>query len=169
MPTSAPLSECRWRYNGPVRPRIYIDTSVIGGCEDEEFRGYSRQLVARFVRGEAVMVLSELTVRELALAPPTVRAVVQAVPPGQVEMLALTPEADELARSYLAEGVVGASMLIDAQHIAIASVSKVDVLVSWNFKHIVNLQRIHGYNAVNLRHGYPLLEIRSPREVLGDD
>jgi len=108
-------------------------------------------------------------VRELALAPPTVRAVVQAVPPGQVEMLALTPEADELARSYLAEGVVGASMLIDAQHIAIASVSKVDVLVSWNFKHIVNLQRIHGYNAVNLRHGYPLLEIRSPREVLGDD
>ena len=55
---------------------------------------------------------------------------------------------------------------VDAQHIAIATISRVEVLVSWNFRHIVNLQRIRGYNAVNLRDGYPLLEIRTPQEVI---
>ena len=60
-------------------------------------------------------------------------------------------------------------MRADAQHIAIATVGRVDVLVSWNFKHIVNLQRIRGYNSVNLREGYPLVEIRTPREVLSDE
>ena len=58
---------------------------------------------------------------------------------------------------------------MDAQHIALATKSRVDVLVSWNFKHIVNLERIHGYNSVNLRRGYPQLEIRTPREVVGDE
>ena len=47
--------------------------------------------------------------------------------------------------------------------------ARVDVLVSWNFKHMVNLRRIHGYNSVNLRRGYPTLEIRAPREVLSDE
>ncbi len=44
-----------------------------------------------------------------------------------------------------------------------------DVLVSWNFRHIVNLARIRGYNSVNLRQGYPVLEIRSPLEVFFDE
>lgn len=66
-------------------------------------------------------------------------------------------------------GAVGAGMRVDALHIALATVARVDVLVSWNFKHIVNLRRIHAYNAVNLKRGYPLLEIRSPREVIGDE
>jgi hypothetical protein len=60
-------------------------------------------------------------------------------------------------------------MRADAQHIAIATVARVDVLVSWNFRHIVNLQRIRGYNSVNLRMGYPMIEIRTPREVLADE
>jgi hypothetical protein len=67
---------------------------------------------------------------------------------------------------YISEGIVGSSSLVDAQHIAIATVARVDVLASWNFKHTVNLQRIRGYNSVNLRHSYPLLEIRTPREVM---
>jgi hypothetical protein len=66
-------------------------------------------------------------------------------------------------------GVIAAKMRADAQHIAIATVGRVDVLVNWNFKHIVNLRRIHGYNSVNLREGYPLIEIRTPREVLSDE
>jgi len=71
-----------------------------------------------------------------------------------------------IARHYIEEGVVSEEYLVDAQHIAIATVSRVDVLVSWNFKHIVNLSKIRVYNSVNLKYGYPLLEIRSPREVL---
>lgn len=93
----------------------------------------------------------------------------RAVPDGHVEFLRLTEPAAELAQRYLAERVLGPGMLADAEHIAMASVARVDVLVSWNFKHIVNLQRIHGYHDVNRRLGYPALEIRTPREVLGDE
>lgn len=75
-------------------------------------------------------------------------------------------EASALAEEYLTAGVIGSAHLEDARHIATATVQRVDVLVSWNFKHIVNLDRIRGYNSVNLRLGYALLEIRSPQEVL---
>jgi hypothetical protein len=80
--------------------------------------------------------------------------------------LDLTEEALELAERHIEAGVIGGAKRVDAQHIATATVHRVDVLVSWNFKHIVNLERIRGYNSVNLRNGYPLLEIRTPQEVL---
>jgi hypothetical protein len=83
-----------------------------------------------------------------------------------LEEVTFDAEASELAQRYLAAGVIGAPHLADARHIATATIKRVDVLVSWNFKHIVNLDRIHGYNSVNLRLGYAILEIRSPQEVL---
>ena len=98
--------------------------------------------------------------------PREVRKHLAAVPEAHIEMLQLGAEATELAEAYISEGVIAARMRSDAQHIALATVARVDVLVSWNFKHIVNLFRIHGYNSVNLRRGYPTLEIRAPREVL---
>jgi hypothetical protein len=122
-----------------------------------------------FVRGERVLVLSSLTVQELAVAPAAVRRRLASVPEAHIETLQLDAEARDLAEAYLSAGVLTVRMRADAQHIAIASVARVDVLVSWNFKHIVNLQRIHGYNSVNLRQGYPLIEIRTPREVLSDE
>ena len=149
--------------------RIYTDTSVIGGCEDEEFRVYSRRLMDAFVRGDLRLVLSELTLRELEPAPLAVRQVLATVPESSIEVVRLTPAADELARRYLAEGILKANMLADAQHIAMATVANVDALVSWNFRHVVNLPRIHGYHGVNAKLGYPTIEIRSPREVLGDE
>lgn len=149
--------------------RIYTDTSVIGGCEDEEFRVHSRRLMDAFIRGDLRLVLSELTLRELAPAPPTVREVLATVPDGHIEVVRLTPAADELARRYLAEGILKANMLADAQHIAMATVANVDALVSWNFRHVVNLPRIHEYHRVNVKLGYPTIEIRSPREVLADE
>ena len=149
--------------------RIYTDTSVIGGCEDDEFRVHSRRLMDAFARGELRLVLSELTLRELAPAPLPVREVVASIPESNIEVVRLTPEADELARQYLAEGILPSNMLADAQHIAMASVASVDALVSWNFRHVVNLSRIHGYHGVNAKLGYALVEIRSPREVLSDE
>ena len=83
--------------------------------------------------------------------------------------LSLSSEAEELATAYIDDGAIGARMRADALHIALATVARVDVLVSWNFKHIVNLKRIHAYNSVNLKKGYPLLEIPTPREVPGDE
>jgi hypothetical protein len=152
-----------------MKPRIYIDTSVIGGCEDEEFAEDSLRLLECFVGGQFVLVISTLTLQELADAPESVRRRFASVPESHIETLGLDAEARELAEAYIAEGVIASKMRADAQHIAIATVARVDVLVSWNFKHIVNLTRIHGYNSVNLRSGYPMIEIRAPREVLPDE
>lgn len=152
-----------------MKPRIYTDTSVLGGCEDEVFREPSRRLLAAFERGELMLVLSELTVRELETAPEPVRMVLGRVPAAHMEILALSREAEDLAAAYIKEGALSLRMRADALHIAVATVGRVDVLVSWNFKHIVNLKRIHAFNAVNLKSGYPMLEIRSPREVPGDE
>jgi len=152
-----------------MKTRIYGDTSVLGGCEDQEFRQYSRRLLDAFIQGDYTLVLSDLTIRELETAPEAVRDLLDSVPESNVEVVAISPEVDELAASYIEEGAVSSRMRADALHIALATVARVDVLVSWNFRHIVNLRRIRAYNAVNLKRGYPLLEIRSPRELLGDE
>jgi hypothetical protein len=149
-----------------VRRRIYTDTSTVGGCLDEEFTVYSTQLFDRFRAALDTLVLSDLTLAELEGAPLRVREVLRTVPKDVVEEVSFDAEASGLAQEYLAVGVIGPAHLEDARHIATATVQRVDVLVSWNFKHIVNLDRIRGYNSVNLRLGYALLEIRSPQEVL---
>ena len=121
--------------------RVYTDTSVLGGCEDEEFAEHSVRLMESFVRGERVLVLSSLTVQELAAAPAGVRRRLASVPEAHIETLELDAEAKDLAEAYISAGVLTAKMRADAQHIAIATAARVDVLVSWNFKHIVNLQQ----------------------------
>ena len=111
----------------------------------------------------------QLTIRELENAPTEVRILLGRIPSSHIEALALSTEAEDLAAAYIRDGAIGVRMRADALHIALATVARVDVLVSWNFKHIVNLKKIHAYNAVNLKRGYPLLEIRTPREVPGDE
>lgn len=129
---------------------IYADTSVIGGCEDEEFSAVTRRLWAKFRTGEYILVISDLTLQEIDAAPPGVRRHLEDTPASHQIQVRLSAEAKELADAYLAHGVVGPGSLADAIHVALATVSGVDVLVSWNFKHIVNLGRIRLFNAVNL-------------------
>ncbi|MBI2571098.1 MAG: PIN domain protein [Candidatus Schekmanbacteria bacterium] len=149
--------------------RVYVDTSVIGGCLDDEFRTPSIRLFDRSRAGDAVLVISDTTLAELASAPPEVRKVIENLPRECMELVHQDAESEALAEQYIKQAVVSRRMLADAQHIAVATVARVDVLVSWNFRHIVNLDRIHGFNAVNLRAGYPMLEIRSPLEIWKDD
>ena len=149
-----------------MKRRIYTDTSVIGGCLDAEFRGPSLELLDLFKSGKAVVVLSDLTRLELDAAPVTVRRVLNEVAEANREYVELTEEAAKLANRYIEERVLGRSKRVDAQHIAVATLARLDVLVSWNFRHIVNLDRIRGYNSINMRYGYPLIEIRTPREVI---
>ena len=85
------------------------------------------------------------------------------------EFIELTDEAKKLARDYINDGNISEKYIVDAQHISIATVYKVDVVVSWNFKHMVNLEKIRIYNSINMRYGYPQIEIRSPREVLREE
>ena len=152
-----------------MKPRIYADTSVVGGAEDIEFRDASRRLLEAFRRGDMTLVISELTLRELEPAPAGVRDALGRIPTELIEVLPVSREAEDLASAYVADGAIGGRMRADALHIAIATIARVDVLVGWNFKHIVNLTRIHAYNAVNLKRGHPLLEIRTPQEVVEDE
>jgi hypothetical protein len=143
-----------------------VDTSVIGGCLDNEFEEYSNQLFEEFIVGKKRLVISDLVLFELEGAPENVREVLNKVAEDSIEYIFLNEESISLANAYLKEGVIAENSLSDARHIAIATVERVDVLVSWNFKHIVNLNRIHLINSVNLKLGYPILEIRSPLEVI---
>ena len=149
-----------------MKRRIYTDTSVIGGCLDQEFADASLRLLQEFETGETIIVLSDLTILELKKAPAQVRAVLERIPEEYRGFVETTEEATILAKRYIETGIIGPGKWADTIHIALATIVRVDVLVSWNFKHIVNLQRIHGYNSVNLRFGYPMLEIRTPREVV---
>jgi len=149
-----------------VKQRVYIDTSVVGGYFDEEFKSVTVQLFQRWEAGELLFVVSDLLDLELLNAPIRVRELLNSFPTALFERIEFTREADQLEQDYIRAGVVGLTSLEDCRHIALASIHKVDVLASWNFKHIVNLDRIKGYNSVNLRMGYAMLEIRSPHDLI---
>jgi hypothetical protein len=80
--------------------------------------------------------------------------------------IGISDEAIQLAETYITEGALTGKSYNDALHIALATIYNAGVLASWNFKHIVNLERIRLYNSINLRHGYKMIEIRTPREIL---
>ena len=149
-----------------IKPRIYIDTSVIGGCFDSEFKEWSDKLFEEFKTGIKKAIISDITLDELSFARDEVKKQINFIPEHFKEHILNNQETEELASQYIKEKVVTKKFYEDALHIAIATVYKVDVLVSWNFRHIVNLDKIRMYNAVNLKNGYSLIEIRNPREIL---
>lgn len=146
--------------------RIYVDTSVVGGCCDEEFRVPSAKLMDMFRSGQAILLASDLLLRELDAAPEMVQNVLAALPLGGIERIETGEEAQELQTLFLAEGVVGPACANDALHVALAVVARADMIVSWNFKHIVHFDKMRAFNAINLREGYARLDIFSPLEVV---
>lgn len=149
-----------------MKQRIYIDTSVVGGCFDEEFKDTTLKLFERLEKNEVIFVVSDLLDLELINAPKHVQRHLLQYSADKFQRVELTEEAIILADTYIKEKVVGKTSLEDCRHIALATIQKVDVLASWNFKHIVNLERIKGYNSVNLRLGYSMIEIRSPKDLI---
>ncbi len=148
------------------KPRIYVDTSVIGGCLDLEFEEWSRSLLNDFRKGDLLLLLSEVVEAEALDGPPEVAEVYREFKELTHEFLFLTTEVIDLANAYLKHGVVSRNFLEDAQHIALATIAKADALLSWNFRHVVNFQRVRKFNAVNLEMGYTMIEIHSPLEVI---
>ena len=148
-----------------MKQRIYIDTSVLGGYFDYEFEKYTILFFERIRNKEIRIIYSSVTEQELDLAPDKVKDLIRSLPAESIEFVELSEEAIELATSYINENVVGKTSFDDCLHIALATIHKADCLVSWNFKHIVNVIRIRGYNSVNLKQGYATLDIRSPREL----
>ena len=120
----------------------------------------------RLENNEIIFVVSDLLDIELINAPTQVREHLLKYSADKFERIELTEDAIKLADKYVSEKVVGRTSLEDCRHIALATIHKVDVLASWNFKHIVNLDRIKGYNSVNMRLGYSIIEIRSPQDLV---
>jgi predicted nucleic acid-binding protein len=151
------------------KQRIYIDTSVIGGCFDSMFAEWSNKLFDEFIAGEKIAVISPTTTDEINNAPSNVQDKLNQIPAEFIEILIYNNEINDLANEYIQNNAVPYKSFDDATHIAYATYYKTDYLVSWNFKHIVNVNRIKKYNSINLVQGYSIIDIRTPREVLNDE
>jgi len=145
--------------------RIYLDTSVIGGCHDQEFAPWSNGLMKDFRLRNYIPVISDLIFEELTLAPEPVKKTLRQLVEYEPEILEINDDALNLAEIYLDRKILTPKYRDDARHIALASVANVDVLVSWNFKHIVHYDKIRLFNAVNIEQGLKTIDIYSPREV----
>ena len=144
-----------------------MDTSVWGGVFD---RGFMHETVLFFDMLKTMQMTclySDITESELINAPNRVKTFFDNFPETLKEKVDITPDALTLAQTYVFENVVGSTSFDDCLHIATATVNRADMLVSWNFKHIVNVFRVRGYNAINLKLGYPTLNIHSPKEIVG--
>ena len=149
--------------------RVYIDTSVVGGQFDKEFSADTIPFFNAVTNGQLIILVSDLVEAELLGAPQHVKDFLATLPLKQVENIRLTQDAADLANQYISAKVVGQTSRADCQHIAMATLEKVDVLASWNFKHIVNLDKIRGYNGINYQLGHSMIEIRTPKEIINND
>ncbi len=146
--------------------RIYVDTSVIGGCFDEEFEYESNLLIQMAIENKVVLLVSDELVAEIQYAPQEVQDKLFSLPAECFEKLQTNAEAVDLHNSYLKAKILGKASESDALHVANATVAKADMIVSWNFKHIVHYDKIRGFNSVNMREGYGTIAIYSPKEVV---
>ena len=152
------------------RLRVYVDTSVFGGVVDEGFAEASRRFFNRVRNGEFVVLVSRVVLDELARAPVEVRRVLDGLPDGAVVQVPVDDEASDLAAAYIAGEILGEARKADAMHVAVATVMRADLILSWNFRHIVNYDLIRKFNGVNVLNGYPRIEIHSPWELsYGDE
>ena len=147
----------------------YLDTSVYGGYFDEEFSDNTIPFFERIIDEQITVIVSELLEDELSGAPTFVRELFGEILSQRAQYVNVTEEVEQLANTYIEARVVGPTSYADCTHIALATINKADILASWNFKHIVNIDRIRGYNSVNLKLGYPILEIRTPKEIFKYD
>ena len=145
--------------------RIYADTSVFGGVFDVEFAEPTKKFFSEIDAGRFTIVTSAIVEAEIEPAPQKIReffARYEAV----AEIAQVTHEMLLLQQQYINSGVVTPKSAEDALHVAIATVTQCNLIVSWNFKHIVHFDKIRLFNAVNLREGYPIVDIRSPKEMV---
>ncbi len=152
------------------RIRVHVDNSVFSGTQDEEFAVESRRFFERVHEGVYAVLVSEAVLRELERAPEGARRVHADLPAGSVAEVPVDDEVNEPAQAYIDTGVLGSRRIADATHVAAATVARADLILSWNFRHLVNYNRIRKFNGVNALQGFAQIEIRSPLEVdCGDE
>lgn len=148
--------------------KVYADTSVFGGVFDNKFSSASKQFFVEVDAGRFMLVTSAIVEAEIEPAPDRVRAFFTKYI-GIANIAVANQEALDLQSSYINFGVVTENSFEDALHVAVATVAKCDLIMSWNFKHIVHLDKIPKYNAVNVLNGYGHIGIYSPLEVIHYD
>ena len=147
--------------------RIYIDTSVFGGCFDEEFKKPSKALFRAIKANRATPLISDILIAELARAPQVVQDLLSATLKwGNAERLEVTKEALALQQAYINADIVVPKYADDALHVAHATIARADVIVSWNFRHLVNPAQIRAFNGINFANGYGMIVILSPEAVI---
>lgn len=149
--------------------RLYLDTSVFGGYFDEEFAMSTKKLFDEIFRRKHKLIVSAIVEEEIELAPKRIKELFSKIPKSTIIKTYQDSESKFLADEYIKQEVVSKKYFFDAFHIAIATVNRVDFIVSWNFKHMVNINRIRKYNSVNLRLGYPVIDIRTPSEIIDEN
>ena len=147
--------------------RLYLDTSVIGGYYDTEFSEWTKPLIEDILAQKHIAIISDITIMEILDAPQIVNQLLEKLIQASSELVTSNEQTDLLASHYIREGALTRKSIEDAQHIALATCNNVSAVVSWNFKHLVNMDKIRLFNSVNLKYGYGLIDIRSPREVTG--
>ena len=125
--------------------RVYADNSVFSGTQDEEFAEASKRFLDCVQRGSFVVLVSQVTLDELARAPEKARQAFAELPTGGVEEVRLDDEVNELAQAYIDAGVLGSRRIADAVQVAAATVARADLMLSWNFRHLVNFKRIQKF------------------------
>lgn len=151
------------------KERIYFDSSVIGGYYDPEFAEDSRRIIEYAHSRRLTVLISEVVVQEILNAPARVQEVLFSIPSDTLERIELTQEILSLRDAYLSAAIISTRWRDDAAHVATATVARADAIVSWNFQHIVRLDKMRAYNQINLANGYGILTIISPKEVNYDE
>ena len=146
-------------------PALYLDTSVIGGYFDDEWKEPTRELWRQMEAGQFQFLTSEVTIDELTAAPQRVRELfARTFPPEAI--LGVTAEMENLAAAYMSHHILPPKYSDDARQVAACTVATIEYLVSWNFRHLVNVEREKGFNAVNLLQGYRSIRIVNPLELI---
>ena len=146
--------------------KVYIDTSVIGGCFNY-FSKYSNMLIDKFKDNSFIPVVSETVDKEIKKAPFLITDKYKEILSYNAIYLNITDEVDKLVLEYLNKKIVTKKYEDDCYHIALATVNRIDILVSWNFKHIVNREKVLLFNLVNKDLGLNPIDIRDPKDFLG--
>lgn len=145
--------------------RAYADTTVFGGPFDDEFHEASKSFFDQVRSGHLELATSVVVRDEIEPAPREVHNLFEELLP-LMEIVGVSQEALELQQAYLDANVVARQWATDALHVALATVARCSLMVSWNFRHIVHFDKIRLYNAVNMLNGYPAIAIHSPLEVI---
>jgi len=144
---------------------LYLDTSVIGGYFDDEWKEPTMELWRQMEAGRFRFLTSEVTIEELTAAPERVCELFARTFPAE-GIVSVNAETESLAAAYMADRILPPKYSDDARQVAACTVAQVEYLVSWNFRHLVNVEREKGFNAVNLLRGFRSIRIVNPLELI---